>query len=119
MKTLPLIAMLFSIFIVAPTTGGAADVRDGSSFERAILVPGDYKGSVDWEWNYLRKKYGRRAMPKEHALTRHKGRTYDKFVFSTARGDEVIYFDVTRFEKEIFKKRTKSLGQLMDEMGIK
>jgi hypothetical protein len=53
-------------------------------------------------------------MPGEHALTQHKGRTYDKFVFSA----RVVYFDVTRFEKQIFKKSTKSLEQMMKEMGI-
>jgi hypothetical protein len=36
-----------------------------------------------------------------------------------AAGDKTVYFDVTRFAGEIYKKRTKSLGQLMDEMGIK
>ncbi len=54
-------------------------------------------------------------MPKEHALIQHKGRTYDQFVFS----DRVVYCDVTRFAGQIFKKRTKSLGEIMDEAGIK
>ena len=47
-------------------------------------------------------------------MTQHKGRTYDRFVFS----ERVVYFDVTRFAGQMFKKRTKSLEQLMKEMGI-
>jgi hypothetical protein len=106
--------LIFAIFIAVVSLAAAAPVRDGSSFERAILVQGGYERSVDWEWNYLRRNLGLRGAPKEHALTQHKGRTYDKFVFS----NRVVYFDVTRFEGQIFKKRTKSLEQLMKEMGI-
>ena len=107
-------ALFFAILSVA----SAAEIRDGSSFDRAILVQGDYKHSVDWEWNYLRQKFGGRGMPKEHALTQHNDRTYDRFVFSTAGGDKTIYFDVTRFAGEIFKKRDIDLPKLMKEMGI-
>lgn len=114
-----LIAVLFlAILLGTPSLAAAAEVRDGSSFERAILVEGDYEHSVDWEWNYLRKNFRGRGLPKEHALTQHNGRTYDKFVFSTARGDKVVYFDVTRFAKRIFKKRSSTLPELMKEMGI-
>jgi hypothetical protein len=114
MNTPLTIAVLFFaiLFSVSPLAA-AAEVRDGSSFERAILVQGDYEHSGDWEWNYLRKHF-RSRMPKEHALTQHKGRTYDQFVFS----DRVVYFDVTRFASQIFKKRTKSLEQIMKEAGI-
>jgi hypothetical protein len=71
----------------------AAVVRDGSSFDRAILVEGDYARSVDWEWNYLRNKLGLRGPPKEHSLTQHRGRTYDVFVFPSGRA---VYFDVRK-----------------------
>jgi hypothetical protein len=114
MRTARFVVLLFLAIALLPSLAIAAVVRDGSSFERAILVEGDYKHTVDWEWDYLKKKMGLRGMPKEQALTQHNGRTYDKFVFS----DRVVYFDVTRFEKEIFKKRTKSLEQLMREHGI-
>ena len=115
MTASPIIAaLLLAAAVSIPSFAVAADVRDGSSFERAILVEGDYKHSVDWEWDYLRKNFRDHGMPKEQALTQHNGRTYDKFVFS----DKVVYFDVTRFEKQIFKKRTKSLPELMKEMGI-
>jgi hypothetical protein len=114
MSTLRFVAILFVAIALPPSLAVAAGVRDGSSFERAILVEGDYKHSVDWEWDYLKKKMGLRGVPREHALTQHNGRTYDKFVFN----DRVVYFDVTRFEKQIFKKSTKSLEQMMKEMGI-
>ena len=108
-----LVVLAFVILLSIPSGRGAAQIRDGSSFERAILVEGDYEHSVDWEWAYLKKHFGGR-MPKEQGLTQHKGRTYDRFVFS----DRVVYFDVTRFAGQIFKKRTKSLAELMKEMGI-
>jgi hypothetical protein len=109
-----LVALLFLPIALVPSLTVAAVVRDGSSFERAILVEGDYKHSVDWEWDYLKKRLRLRGLPKEQALTQHNGRTYDRFVFS----DRVVYFDVTRFEKQIFKKSNKSLEQMMKEMGI-
>jgi hypothetical protein len=105
----------FAILLGISSLADATPVQDGSSFERAIPAQGDYEHYVDWEWNYLHKNFfPGRGLPKEHALTQHKGRTYDKFVF----GDRVVYFDVTRFAGQIFKKRTKSLEQLMKEMGI-
>jgi hypothetical protein len=114
MRTSRIVAVLFFATMLSVRSFGAAGARDGSSFERAILVEGDYKHSVDWEWDYLRKNFRGHGMPKEHALTQHNGRTYDKFVFS----DKVVYFNVTRFEKEIFKKRDIDLPTLMKQMGI-
>jgi hypothetical protein len=108
------VALLFLAIALVPSLAVAAVVRDGSSFERAILVEGDYKQSVDWEWNYLKKTLRLRGLPREQALTQHNGRTYDRFVFS----DRVVYFDITRFEKQIFKKNNKSLEQMMKEAGI-
>jgi hypothetical protein len=106
--------LIFAILLRNPSIAAAAEARDGSSFERAILVQGGYEHSVDWEWNYLKQNLRLRGLPKEHALTQHKGRTYDRFVFS----NRVVYFDVTRFAGQIFEKRTKSLEQLMKEMDI-
>jgi len=108
------IGLFLSVLFGVAALATAAVTRDGSSFERAILVEGDYKHSVDWEWNYLHKHYPGR-MPSEHALTQHDGRTYDKFVFG---GGKVVYFDVTRFAGQIFKKNNKSLDQMMKEAGI-
>ena len=98
-----LAVLFFAILLGIPSLAAAAEVRDGSSFERAILVQGDYKHSVDWEWNYLRKNLRLRGMPREHALTQHKGRTYDEFVFN----NKVVYFDVTRFAGQIFGSALK------------
>jgi hypothetical protein len=108
------VALLFLAIALVPSLTVAAFIRDGSSFERAILVEGDYKHSVDWEWNYLKKTLRLPGLPREQALTQHNGRTYDRFVFS----DRVVYFDITRFEKQIFKKNNKSLEQMMKEAGI-
>ena len=96
-----LVVFVFAILLCIRPLTGAAQVRDGSSFERAILVEGGYKHSVDWEWNYLHKYFRARGLPREHALSRHNGGTYDKFVFTDGK---VVIFDVTRFAGEIFKK---------------
>ena len=105
------VALLF----LYPAVAAAVEVvRDGSSFERAILVPGDYKHSVRWEWDYLHRHFPDR-IPTEQALIQHNGRTYDRFVFG---GGKVLYFDITRFAGEIFKKRSKSVEQIMKELGI-
>ena len=109
------IILLVALLLGIPSLARAGQGRDGSSFERAILVEGDYKHSVDWEWNYLHKHFSGGGLPREHALTQQKGRTYDKFVFSSGK---VVYFDVTRFAGQIFKKNTKSLEQMMKEAGI-
>jgi hypothetical protein len=114
MRTPWIVAALFLAIILSIRSLAAAVVRDGSSFERAIVVEGDYKHSVDWEWNYLKKTLRLPGLPKEQALTQHNGRTYDRFVLS----DRVVFFDITRFEKQIFKKNNKSLEQMMKEAGI-
>src|SRR5437868_1342501 len=109
MRTSPIVVVLFLPIVLSVLSfAAAAGVRDGSSFERAILVEGDYRHSVDWEWDFLRKNFRGHGMPKEQALTQHNGRTYDKFVFS----DKIVYFDVTRFEKQIFKKHPIDLRAL-------
>jgi hypothetical protein len=113
----PRAVILFCVAMLFHYSAGVAAaeiVRDGSSFERAILVPGDYKHSVRWEWDYLHRHF-RDRIPTEQALTQQNGRTYDRFVFA---GSKVLYFDVTRFVGEIFKKRTKSVEQIMKELGI-
>ncbi len=115
MRVHRVVAIAFLALQCIRPLAAAPAIRDGSSCERAILAEGEYKHSVDWEWNYLHKNFRGRT-PSEHALTQRNGRTYDKFVFADGK---VVYFDVTRFAGEICKKRTKSLGHLMDEMGIK
>ena len=112
-RILALICLAILFHLSTPAV--AADVvRDGSSFERAILVQGDYKHSVRWEWNYLHRNFPDR-IPTEQVLTQHNGRTYETFAFV---GGKILYFDVTRFAGEIFKKRTKSVEQIMRELGI-
>jgi hypothetical protein len=106
--------ILLAVCLGLPAVVHAAEVRDGSTFERAILVPGDYKHYVAWEWDYLHKHFSGR-IPAQQTLTRHNGRTYDEFVFV---GGKLLYFDITRFSGEIFKKRTKSVEQIMKELGI-
>jgi hypothetical protein len=91
--------------MLAAALTSAKDVLDGTTPERAIMVPGDSKHYVDWEWDYLQKRFfDGHAMPKEHALIEHKGHMYDSFVFSTRSGDKVIYFDVTRFHSSLVGK---------------
>jgi hypothetical protein len=115
----PISFLTFSIVLSVSRLVAAAEIRDGSTFERAILVPGDYEHSGAWEWNYLRTHFRGLGMPKQAGLLQHNGRTYDEFVFGAARGDKFVYFDLTRFASRIYKKRTKSLDQIMKETGMK
>ena len=97
MRSLAIVAMSMILCALAPLEG-ATEVRDGSSYERAIIVPPETKRYVDWEWDYLEKRFfDGHAMPKEHALLEHGGRMYDRFVFSTRAGDKVVIFDVDSF----------------------
>ena len=101
---LTLAVFVCASLLVAVPLVSAADVHDGSSFERAIVVPGDYEHTVDWEWAYLKKLFWGHGMPQEHGLMQHNGRWYDRFVFSTSSGDKTVYFDVTRFASRMTRK---------------
>ncbi len=84
---------------------GQKEPRDGSSYERAIIVPPKTAQYVKWEWDQLQKRFfDGYAMPKEHALLEHDGRMYDRFVFSTRQGDKIMIFDVTSFHPDLAKE---------------
>jgi len=69
--------------------GEEKPLRDGSSYERSIMVPAGTQDYVQWEWDYLQKRFfDGYAMPKEHAMLEHDGRIYDSFVFTTRQGEK-------------------------------
>jgi hypothetical protein len=97
-------SILITVALAVPVLG-EKEVRDGSSYERAIIVPPDHKDYVKWEWDLLFKRFfDGQAMPKEHALVEHDGHMFDRFVFTTRKGEKVIYFDVTSFHRELAKE---------------
>ena len=112
MRTRPFLEMLILCSFAALPLASAKEpphsaiVRDGSSFERAIIPAADYDHYVDWEWDYLKKRLWGQGMPVEHALTEHNGRLFDVHTFSTSQGNKVIYFDITRFADRLKRKHT-------------
>src|SRR4051794_463694 len=74
-------------------------VRDGSSFERAIIVGRDQPGEVDWEFAQMRKLHpDAEIVPAEQALVSHDGRDYDLWVLKTPHGKVTVYFDINEHE---------------------
>lgn len=103
---------LWVICLVGPAAFlEAQDVHDGSSFERAIIVPGDYEHIDEWEWKYLQSHFADQGMPKHFGSTvvEHNGDTFHKFVFSTPDREKTIYFDVTRFASAIKQSRSSRI----------
>lgn len=70
--------------------------RDGSSFEKAIIIKSktDAAGTAE-EYNWLKKNYPGYRM-KNQSLLQHNKRPYDLLKFVTSTGDQKeIYFDIT------------------------
>ena len=73
--------------------------RDGSSFERAIIVPPHQPNEVEWEFKQMRRLYpDAEIVPVEQALASHRGRDYDLWTLKTPRGKVTMYFDITEHD---------------------
>ena len=70
----------------------AAVVRDGSSFEKAIVVK-----SVAAEYEWLRKKHPGYKL-RLQALSNKDGKPYDVLSITTKKGEDIdVYFDISSF----------------------
>jgi len=85
------------------TTGSAtstmqAGERDGSSYEKAIIIQEKSEGKgVNAEYTWLRENYpGYKTMGQ--SLNHHEGKPYDIIRIKTSGGTEKsIYFDISHF----------------------
>lgn len=70
----------------------ATETRDGSTFERAIIVK-----SAKTEYNWIGEKYPG-SQVESQALVRKNGKPYDILTFVTKEGEtKVAYFDISKF----------------------
>jgi len=73
--------------------------RDGSSFEKAIIVPRNQPDEVNWEFKQMRRLHpDADIVPVEQALASHGGRDYDLWVLKTPHGKVTVYFDITEHD---------------------
>ncbi len=84
--------------------------RDGSSFEKAIIIKyiGDYSKSIGQEYQYLTTKFGIRGKDWElvrQALITREDKSYDEMVIELFPSQEIItlYFDITEPFTELEK----------------
>jgi len=72
-------------------------IRDGSSFERAIIVPPDLPDEIAWEMRQIRKFHPDANLgPAEQGLVPHGGRMYDVYDMRSLDGKKriITYFDI-------------------------
>jgi len=85
-----------------PRTSPAAprdSITDGSSLEKAILVPRDTeKEGIAWEYAWIRERFGAYRRKGQRLLMGDGGRRYDQVTVQLADGTErTLYFDITRY----------------------
>ncbi len=77
-----------------PTSTGF--VRDGSSFEKAVIINGPMSEFVTVEWQWIAQHYPRaQRLPSEQGLIIRKGRYFDLITFTANGVQRTVYFDTT------------------------
>jgi hypothetical protein len=70
-------------------------VRDGSSFDKAIIVTDHGPNEVKWEVAQMRRFHpDAEILPVEQGLASHNGRLYDVWVLKTPHGEVIMFFDI-------------------------
>ena len=71
-------------------------IRDGSSFEKAIIVNVSSVQEVDWIMRQIRKLHPDANLGDlEQGIAEHNGRLYDVYALHTDRGKEItMFFDI-------------------------
>lgn len=82
----------------AAAVGSVADSRDGSSFEKAIVITEKSETTgVHAEYEWLKVHFPGYKMGSQ-SLSQYKGKPYDILSFETAEGEKKqIYFDISNF----------------------
>ncbi|HTD52268.1 MAG TPA: hypothetical protein VK780_04525 [Thermoanaerobaculia bacterium] len=72
---------------------------DGSSQEKAIVVPRDTeREGIAWEYAWIQKRFGAYRRKGQRLLMGDRGRRYDQVSVQLADGtDRTLYFDITRY----------------------
>lgn len=116
------------IFLLFPTTaftvdssslkdthGTSAD-RDGSSFEKAIIIKyiGDYSKSIDQEYKYIKRHFGVRGKDwqlMEQSLIKKNNKAYDEMVIKLFPSQEIktLYFDITEPSQKFMEQISSEL----------
>jgi len=108
MRTVVLVALCALLVACAasqPTTRGdasavatTAQVRDGSSYDRAIVIQASNEfDGIAQEYRWIEKHYPGYKRGSQ-ALAGDKGRAFDILTFTDAKGDShTLYFDITSF----------------------
>jgi hypothetical protein len=103
MKKVFSIAIFFLLFFSScvstnKATPGNIPDRDGSSFEKAIIITETHEGpGVDAEYKWLAVHYAGYAM-RSQSLIYHDKHPYDILNFKTSTGvPKTIYFDISNF----------------------
>ncbi|MCX5704644.1 MAG: hypothetical protein NTZ92_01040 [Candidatus Omnitrophica bacterium] len=121
MKLKPVLAciilLLFPIALFAAEPSSQEDVqavsasRDGSSFEKAIIIKyiGDYYKSIEQEYQYLETKFGTGGKNwnlVKQSLKDKEGKAYDEMIVEVLPSKEIIilYFDITEPFAELNKQ---------------
>jgi hypothetical protein len=80
------------------TSTSVSGIRDGSSYEKAIVIKekSEYTG-VDAEYTWLKQNYPGYKL-KGQSINRYNSKPYDVLDILTAEGEEKsIYFDISNF----------------------
>ena len=74
-------------------------ITDGSSLEKAIVVPRDTeKEGIAWEYAWIQERFGPYRRKGQRLLMGDGGRRYDQVSVGLADGTErTLYFDITRY----------------------
>jgi hypothetical protein len=93
-----LILLTWAAYCVAGEPAPSTIVRDGSSYEKAVIINAPMSKYVDLEWKWIAQHYpGARMVPGESgtSVDRH-GRWFAAVTFTTANGKpKTGYFDIT------------------------
>jgi len=80
-------------------SAGSDARRDGSSPDRAVVVPRDNeRDGVAWEYAWIREHYGESRRKEQGLAVDKAGRTLDRITVELSDGTErTFYFDITRY----------------------
>jgi len=98
MRALLILFTWTALCVAGEPSREAATVRDGSSYEKAVIINAPLSKYVDLEWKWIAQHYpGAQMVPGESATSVDRtGRWFAAVSFTTAQGKpKTVYFDIT------------------------